>query len=58
MEWTCWCLKQSKHLVYIYNVEPGGRSALIMDDEDMEGDDDDDDDEDVDENDPQLLVRP
>ena len=36
-----------------YCSEPGGRSAIGMDDEDM----DDDDDDNFDENDPQLLVR-
>lgn len=41
-----------------YYPEPGGRSAIMIDDEGMEVDDDDDDDEDIDENDPQLLVRP
>lgn len=45
-------LYQSKRLLYC--LERGGRSANLMDDEDM---DDDDDDDDFDENDPQLLVR-
>ena len=40
-----------------YCLGPGGRSANLMDDEDMDDDDDDDDDDDIDENDPQLLVR-
>lgn len=40
----------------MYCLERGGRSANLMDDEDMD-DDDDDNDDDFDENDPQLLVR-
>lgn len=37
-------------------IEPGGRHAINMDDEDIDGEDDDDDDEDL-ENNPELLVR-
>ena len=42
-------------LCFHHSTEPGGRSAIMLDDEN-EGDEDDGDDEDVDENDPQLLV--
>ena len=39
-------------------IEPGGRRAINMDDEDIDDEDDDDDDNDEDlENNPELLVR-
>ena len=39
-------------------IEPGGRHAINMDDEDIDGEDDDNDDDDEDfENNPELLVR-